>query len=101
MLSQVRTHGPGAPSLPGNEVRLVADALANFDVEALDLLVERGERDAELLGGVRLIPVAALEFFDDDAALDVFENVEERGVGVVLEKRILKAAAVDVAREQL
>src|SRR5580692_5000654 len=53
---------------------------ADFYVQALDLLVERAERDVELLGGVGLVPVAAFEFLNDDAALDVFEDVEERGV---------------------
>jgi hypothetical protein len=77
-----------------------AALFADLDVEALDLLVERGERDAELLGGVGLVPVAALELLDDDAALDVFEDVEERGVGVVLEQRVLEAAAGDVAGQQ-
>jgi len=58
---------------------------ADLDVEALDFLVEGAQRDVELLGGVGLVPVAALELFDDDAALDVFEDVEEGGVGVVFE----------------
>ena len=40
--------------------RLLSAFFADFDVEALDLLVEGGERDAELLGGVGLVPVAAL-----------------------------------------
>jgi hypothetical protein len=56
---------------------LLSAALADLDVEALDLLVEGGQRDVELLCGVGLIPIAALEFLDDDAALDVFEDVEE------------------------
>jgi hypothetical protein len=55
--------------------------LLDLDIQALDFLVEGGERDAELLGSVGLVPVAALQLVDDDAALDVFEDVEERGVG--------------------
>ena len=55
----------------------------------------------ELLGGVGLVAVAALEFLDDDAALDVFEDVEEGGVGVVFEQGVLEAAAGDVAGEQV
>lgn len=39
---------------------LVAGAFADFDVEALDLLVECGERDLEELGGLGLVPVTAL-----------------------------------------
>src|SRR5271165_447078 len=80
---------------------LLSALFAYLDVEALDFLVERGEWDAELLGGVGLVPVAALQFFDDDAALDIFEDVEERGVGVVFEKGILEAAAGDVAGQQI
>ena len=70
---------------------------ADLDVEALDFLIEGAERDVELFGGVGLVPVAALELFDDDAALDVFEDVEEGRVGVVLEEGVLEAAAGDVA----
>ena len=39
---------------------LLATLFADFDVEALDLLVEGGEGNAELFGGVGLVPVAAL-----------------------------------------
>ena len=53
---------------------LFAAALADFDVQALDLLVEGRERNAELLGGVGLVPVATLQLLDDDAAFDVFED---------------------------
>ena len=38
-----------------------------------------------MLGGVGLVPVAAFELVDDDAAFDVFEDVEERGVTVLFE----------------
>src|ERR1700678_4405874 len=54
----------------------------------------------ELLGGVGLVPVAALQLLDDDSPLDVFEDVEEGGVGVVFEQRVLEAAAGDVAGQQ-
>ena len=54
----------------------------------------------ELFCGVGLVPVAAFEFLDDDAALDVFEDVEEAGVGVVFEQSVLEGAAGDVAGEQ-
>ena len=52
-------------------------AAAGFDAEALDFLIERGERDLEALGGFGLVPVGALEHVYDDAALDFFENREE------------------------
>jgi hypothetical protein len=78
---------PGQP-VPASSFRfwLVAGAFADFDAEAFDFLVERGEGDAELLGGFGLVAVAAFELVDDDAALDVFHDVEEGGVGAVLEE---------------
>src|ERR1700739_1474951 len=82
------------------QVSLFAAAFADFYVQALDLLVQRRERDVELLGGVSLVPVAALQFFYDDAALDVFEDVEEGGIGIVFEERVLEAAASDVAGQE-
>src|SRR5580658_4628027 len=85
----------------GATLPLFPALFADLDIQPLDFLVQRRERDAELFGGVGLVPVAALEFLDDDAALDDFENIEERGVGIVLEERILKAAARDVAGEQV
>src|ERR1700749_3383073 len=56
--------------------------LAYLDVQPLDLLIQGGERDAELLGGFGLVPVGAFELVDDDAALDVLENVEERRIRI-------------------
>ena len=55
---------------------LVFHPLLDLDREPLDLLVERGKRDAELLRRVRLVPLAALQLVDDDAPLDIFQNVE-------------------------
>src|ERR1035438_721478 len=79
----------------------VPAALPNLDVQALDLLVQRGERDAELLRGLGLVAVAALQFVDDDAALDVFHDVEERRVGAVLEQARRVAGTRQVAGEQV
>jgi hypothetical protein len=65
---------------------LVAGTFFYFDVEALDFLVESGERDLEVLGGFGLVPVAALKTVGDDAAFDLFHEVEEGGVGLMVEK---------------
>src|SRR5450631_309318 len=54
----------------------------------------------ELLRGIRLVPVTALELFNDDAALDIFENVEQAGIGVVFEERVLEGASSDVAWQE-
>jgi len=56
---------------------LVAGAFADLYVEALDLLIEGGEWDLEELGGFGLVPVGTLEAVGDDAALDLFHEVEE------------------------
>jgi hypothetical protein len=63
---------PAGSSLPTRSAD--TGLLANLDVQAFDFLIKRGERDVELLSGVGLIPIAALKFFNDDAALDVFEQ---------------------------
>ena len=55
---------------------LVFHSLLDLDGEALDLLVEGGKGNAELLRRIRLVPLAALQLIDDDAPLDVFQNVE-------------------------
>ena len=75
--------------------KLVAGSLLDLYVEALDLLVESGERDPEVFGGFGLVPVAALETVGDDAALDLLHQVEEGGVGLVVEQ----AGGVGVAGE--
>ena len=66
--------------------QLIAVALFDLDVEALDLLVQGGERDLEVLGGFGLVPVAALQAVGDDAALDLFHQVEEGRVGLMVEQ---------------
>src|SRR5579863_7640476 len=80
---------------------LIFGFLLDLDIQPLDLLIQRGERNAELLGGVGLVPVAALQLINDDAANDVFEDVEERCVGIVLEQRVLEAAAGYVAGQKV
>ena len=86
---------------PCRVVQLVAGALFDFDVEALDLLVEGGEGDFEVLGCFGLVPVAALEPVRDDAALDLFHQVEERGVGLVVEQAGGVGAAGQLRGEQV
>jgi hypothetical protein len=54
---------------------LIPSLFANLDIEPLDLLIQRRERNAELLGGISLVSVAALQFPDHDAALNVFEDL--------------------------
>src|SRR6185437_7102615 len=95
------TSGPQI-AMPGRAgARSLACALADFDIQALDLLVECGEGDPKLLGGFGLVPVAALQLFNDDAPLDNLENIEQRGIWIVLEQRVLKAAPRDVPGEQV
>jgi len=67
---------------------LLFHALLGLDAEALDLLVKGREGYVKLLSRFCLVPVGALQLVSDDAALDVFENVEERGVGIVFEQGI-------------
>jgi len=87
--------------IPNPSLVLLPRPLPYFDVQPLDLLIQGGKRDVELLGRIGLVPVAALQFLNDDAPLDVFENVEQRSIGIVLEQRVLEAASGDVARQQI
>src|SRR6266567_8966633 len=79
---------------------LLPSPFSNLDIQSLDLLVQRRERNMELLRGIRLIPVAALQLLDDDPPLDVFENVEQRRIRIVLQQRILEASSSDVSGQQ-
>src|SRR5712692_5225587 len=67
----------------GGDEGFVATAAADVDAEALDFLVERGERDHEALGGFGLVPIGALEHIDNDAALDFVHDLEERRLAAV------------------
>ena len=100
-------HRPGFASAGGFDEdcdsarQLVAAALLHFDVEALDLLVERGEGDAEVLGGLGLVPVAAFQAIGDDAPLDLLHQVEEGSVRLVFEQRRGVCAAGKLRRQQV
>ena len=76
---------------------LLAGALSDLDTQPLDFLVEGRERNAKLISGVGLIPIAAFELLYDDSAFDVFHYVEERSVGIMCEQCVLEASAGDVA----
>ena len=51
-------------------------AAAGLDAEALDFLVQGGERDLKALGRFGLVPVGALEHVDYYAALYFFQDLE-------------------------
>src|ERR1700720_656890 len=67
----------------GGEAFVGAAAAAHVDTEALDFLIERGQRDHEAFCGFGLIPAGALEHVDDDAALDFVHDLEERGLRMI------------------
>ena len=54
--------------------------LSNLHVQPLDFLVQGGERDVEAVSGLGLVPVALLQHVANDAALAVFDDLEQRGV---------------------
>src|SRR5579859_6088163 len=74
--------------------------LLHFDAQPLDLLVQRGERHLEFFRRLGLVTFAFLQHVGDDAALDVFHDLEERGVTAMVE-HARAAAAGDVVRQQL
>src|SRR5713226_1987837 len=67
----------------GDEGFVATAAAADINAEALDFLVEGGERDHEALRGFGLVPVGALEHVDDDAALDFVHDLEERRLAAI------------------
>src|SRR5271156_7231686 len=80
---------------------LVLHTLLDLDREPFDLLVERRKRNPELFRRIRLVPLAAFQLIDDDPPLDVFQNVEQRGVRIVLQQTGGVAAARQVAGEKV
>jgi hypothetical protein len=56
---------------------VAAAAPAYVDAQALDFLIERGERDHEAFGGFGLVPPGAFQHVDDDAALDLIHDLEQ------------------------
>src|SRR5260370_17299515 len=67
----------------GGEGFVSATTAAYIDAEALNFLIERGERDNEALGGFGLGPSSALEHLDYYPAPDLFHNFEKRASRVV------------------
>src|SRR5215831_21213640 len=60
--------------------RLVPQLLFDLDIEALDFLIQGGERNVEALGGFCLIPTAFFEHVDNDVSLAFFHNIEKRSI---------------------
>src|SRR5579884_1751496 len=60
--------------------RLSFGLLPDLDIQPFDFLIQRRKRDVEAFGGLSLAPVAALQALDDDAALVIVEDLEQRGV---------------------
>src|SRR5690242_12351196 len=73
--------------------------LADFNVQPLDLLVERRQRDPEALRGLRLVPVALLQHVGDDPPLAFLHHLEQGGVGAMLEHLEARASTDNVVRQ--
>src|SRR5690349_15703708 len=58
----------------------------DLDVQPLDLLVERRERDAEALGCLGLVPLHLLEHVGDDASLALLDDLEQGRIGGIFEQ---------------
>ena len=81
--------------------RLISCTFFNFDIEALDLLVQRGERNLEVLRGLGLVPVTALETIGDDAPLNLFHQIEEGGVRLMVQQAGRVGASGQLRRQQI
>src|SRR5579871_771922 len=80
---------------------LLSDFLLNLDVQPFDFLVEGGERNAEALGGVGLVPAALFQHVNDDVTLAVFHNVKERSVSSRFDCRELRRASGNRIGQQI
>src|ERR1700676_68141 len=67
----------------GGKGVIATAAATDVDAQALDFLVESGERDHEALGGLGLVPRGALQHVDDDATLDFVHDLEQRRLSTV------------------
>src|SRR4029077_7469390 len=86
----VRKSGEGRPSIVPGYWPLTTDPwplslsprlLLDLDIQAADFLIQRGERDFEVLGGLGLVPVAFFQHVGDDAPLHVFHDFKRRRIG--------------------
>src|SRR6266404_4067267 len=60
-----------------------ATTAANVNAKTLNLLIERRERNHETLGSFRLVPSSTFEHVDNDAALDLVHDLEERRIWMI------------------
>src|SRR5277367_2250047 len=68
----------------GSRERFIGAAAAAYvNPQALDFLIQRGERDHKTLGGFRLIPAGALEHVHNDAAFDLIHDLKERRLRMI------------------
>src|SRR3984957_20500604 len=65
---------------------LITRPLLHLYVEPLDLLVQRRQRNFEVFGSLRLVPVTAFQAVRDDAAFNLFHHIEERGIGLMIQE---------------
>src|ERR1700678_4061683 len=80
---------------------LVACPLFDLYIEALDLLVQCGEWNLEVLRSLGLVPMATFEPVRDDAPFDLFHQIEERSVGLVVQQARGVRAASQLRRQQV
>src|SRR5258708_2182510 len=62
---------------------IAAATAADVDSEALDLLVEGGERDEKTLGGFGLVPAGAFQHINNDATLDLVHDLKQGRLRIV------------------
>src|ERR1017187_5154360 len=75
---------------------LVSPALLDLHTQPLDLLVQRRQRNFEVLRRLGLVPVASLQPVRDNAPLDLLHQVEETRIRAMIEQ----ARRVGVSRER-
>src|SRR5215472_13674886 len=49
---------------------------ANLNIQPLDLLIQRGKRHVQAVGGFGLAPAELFQTFDDDAPLEICHDLE-------------------------
>src|ERR1035438_557392 len=91
---------PTLPELPCLAVPVLSVLLLDLNIQALDLLVQRRQWNAESVGGFGLVPAAFFQHIADDAAFAVFNDFEERGVRALLHDGKLAAPANEIVGQQ-
>ena len=82
----------------GSAKRSVPDLLLDLDTQALDFLIQSGERNVKTFRRLGLVPTAFFEHVHDDVALAFFHHVKQGSVATRFDEGNGRASADDLVR---